>query len=298
MTRRTQGIVFGVAGAVLAVTVGLWLTRRVEMTADLAVATRGPLRVTLDADARTRVVHRVMLSAPVAGRLLATTRAAGEAVARGEPVFTIVAGATAGARRRGTRVQVRAPLTGRVLRVLEAHERLVSKGTPLMEVGNPRDLEVVARVPGKNAADLRTGTPILVRAENSETRLLGVVTSVDSAASPQAPGGDTLTVYGTFDSPPRGLGDGARVTVSFVLWEGADVVRIPVTALVAAKAGTRVFRVRGGRAQAVDVQVGHRGSAKAEIESGLAAGDTVVALPTRAMRSGVWVTGVVWGDGS
>ncbi len=298
MTRRTQGIVFGVTGAVLAVAVGLWLTRRVEMTADLAVATRGPLRVTLDADARTRVVHRVMLSAPVPGRLLATTRAAGETVTRGEPVFTIVAGATAGARQRGRRVQVRAPLTGRVLRVLEAHERLVSKGTPLMEVGDPRDLEVVARVPEKIAAELRTGTPILVRAENSETRLPGTVTSVDSAASPQAPSGDTFTVYGTFDSPPRGLGDGARVTVSFVLWEGADVVRIPVTALVAAKAGTRVFRVRGGRAQAVDVKVGHRGSAKAEIESGLAAGDTVVALPTRAMRSGVWVTGVVWGDGS
>lgn len=298
MSRRTQGIVLGVTGAVLAVAVGLWLTRRVEMTADLAVATRGPLRVTLDIDGQTRVVHRVMLSAPVPGRLLATTRAAGEAVARGEPVFTIVAGATAGARQRGTRVQVRAPLAGRVLRVLEAHERLVSKGTPLMEVGDPRDLEVVARVPKEGAAELHAGTPILVRAENSETRLRATVTSVDSASSPPASAGGTVTVYGTFDSPPRGLGDGARVNMSFVLWEGTDVVRIPVTALVSVKAGSRVFRVRGGRAQAVDVEVGHRGSSKAEIESGLAAGDTVVALPSRAMRSGVWVTGVVWGDGS
>jgi multidrug efflux pump subunit AcrA (membrane-fusion protein) len=302
MTRRTGWVVLGVVGAAVAAAAGLWVTRRVEVAADLAVATRGPLQVTLEVDGRTRVRHPVTVTAPVSGRLLSTTRAAGDAVTRGEPLFTIVAGASAAARNRDVRVSVRAPISGRVLHVLERHERLVLVRTPLMEVGDPRDLEVVAVVPVSDTTPVRPGTRMLVRAENGETRRPAVVTQVDlspprtsSNAAGPAP---TLTVHGTLDAPPPNVGDGDRVNAFIVLWEGDDVLRIPRTALVAMKSGWRVYRVRGGRVEPVTVQVGHRGASEAEIVSGLAAGDTVVALPSTAIRRGVWVRGEVWGAGS
>jgi HlyD family secretion protein len=397
MTRKTRRILLGavvLAAAGLAV---LWWRRPAVVSADLAIATRGPLRVTLDEDGETRVLHHVTVSAPVSGRLLETTLEAGDSVGRGDPLFTIVSapldprtreqaqatlraaeagvsGATAavavaglavdeaqralsrarelhatgavsdrdlesaerlfdmrqreadmaaeqlraaeaeraGARAgvsganaatvpTGERVTVRAPLTGRVLRVFEEHERLVPAGTPLMDVGDPRDLEVVVDVLSSDAQGVHAGEPMLVRV-GVDSVLGAVVTRVEPAAftklSPLGVQEQRVNVHGWFTAPPRGMGDGFQVNVSIVLWEGANVLRVPASALVAADGGWRVFRVVRGRADPVTVQVGHRGTSEAEILSGLVAGDTVVGLPNDLLRKGVRVKGRVWGAGS
>lgn len=53
---------------------------------DVATVTRGPLRVTLDHEGKTRVRHRYMVSAPVAGRLLRIDLEPGTAVQAGQTV--------------------------------------------------------------------------------------------------------------------------------------------------------------------------------------------------------------------
>jgi HlyD family secretion protein len=250
--------------------------------------TRGSLRVTLDAAGQTRVRHRETVAAPASGRLLATTLEAGDAVRRGDPLFTLMAGRPDRARR----LFVRAPLTGRVLRVLEPHERLIAAGTPLIELGNPRDLEVVVQLPDSDTAQVHDSLAVLVSGENSERIFPARVVRTDAIP------GRGLSVTGEFAAAPDGFTDGSRVQASIVLWDGVDVLHIPRTALVQQRAGWQVFRVRGGRAQPVAVQVGHRGVTDAEIVSGLAAGDTVVSLPSAAIRKGTHVTGTVWNAGS
>lgn len=397
MTRKTRRVLIGVALAAVAVMAALWWTRPAVVSADLAIATRGPLRVTLDEDGETRVLHRVTVSSPVSGRLLETTLEAGDSVARGDPLFTIVSapldpraheqaqaalraaeagvaratsaaavaqlavdeaqralararelhatgavsdrdlesaqrlfdmrqresemaveqlraadaerasaqagvsGASAAVVPAGGRVTVRAPLTGRVLRVFEEHERLIPAGTPLMDVGDPHDLEVVVDVLSSDAQGVRAGDPMLVRA-GTDSALPAVVTRVEPAAftklSPLGVQEQRVNVHGLFVAPPRGMGDRFQVSVSIVLWEGASVLRVPASALVAADGGWRVFRVVRGRADPVAVQVGHRGTSEAEVLSGLAAGDTVVGLPNDLLRKGVRVKGRVWGAGS
>ncbi|MGH7669804.1 MAG: efflux RND transporter periplasmic adaptor subunit [Gemmatimonadaceae bacterium] len=293
-----RGVVVGAAAVAVAVLVGVWVLRPGTSTADLAVATRGPLQVTLDVDGVTRVRSRITVKAPVRGLLLSTRLEAGDAVRRGDPLFTISTGRNPAALSAAGRVFVRAPLTGRVLRVREPHEQLVSRGTPLMDVGDPRDMEVIAHVPPANASDVRDGEPMQVRRQDVDTPLLAVVTRVDSgsAANPSEP--PPVDAHGAFTSTPRGLSDGARVTVSIVLWSGADVVRVPRTALVAVKGGWEVFRVTAGRARPVVVTVGHRGASDAEVVSGLTEGDTVVALPDEHVRAGTRMTGEVWAGGS
>lgn len=286
MTETLRRIFVGLAAVAVVVAVVVWATRPGVATADLAVATRGPLRATLDVEGVTRVRNRVTVTAPVAGRLESTTLEAGDSIRRGDPLFTIVAGRNPSFVSGAGRVQVRAPLTGQVLRVIEEHERLVSARTPLMVVGDPRDVEVIASVPSANASEVQAGEPMLVRRVNSDTPHSAFVTRIDSGAAPQS-GAPPVSVHGEFRSSPGALGDGTHVTVSIVLWEGADVLRIPRTALVAVKGGWQVFRVQHGRARPVTVTVGHRGTSEAEVVSGLAEGDTVVALPTDQVRNGV-----------
>ncbi len=291
MSENVRRILIAVAAIAVVALVIVWVMRPGTATADLAVATRGPLRATLDVDGVTRVLHRVTVTAPVGGRLVSTTLEAGDAIRRGDPLFTIVAGRNPSSVSGAGRVHVRSPLTGRVLRVLEEHERLVTAHTPLMIVGDPRDVEVIASVPGAEAAQVQVGQEMLVRRVNSETPHSADVTRVDSGAA-------SASVHGEFRESPGALGDGAHVSVSIVLWQGADVLRIPRTALVAVKGGWQVFRVERGRARPVSVTVGHRGTSEAEVVSGLAEGDTVVALPTDQVRAGVWIKGVVYGPGS
>ncbi len=297
MTEKLRRILVIVGVVAVAVLLVVWIMRPGTATADLAIVTRGPLQATLDVDGVTRVRHPITVRAPVSGRLLSTTLEAGEPIRRGDPLFTIVAGRNPSSVSGAGRVHVRAPLTGRVLRVLEEHERLVTARTPLMVVGDPRDVEVIASVPAANASEVQAGQQMLVRRVNSETPHSAFVTRIDSGAAP-ASGAPPVPVYGEFRSSPGALGDGAHVAVAIVLWEGTDVLRIPRTALVAAKGGWQVFRVQRGRARPVMVTVGHRGTSQAEVVSGLAEGDTVVALPTDQVRAGAWIKGVVYGAGS
>src|SRR6266542_3114267 len=61
--------------------------RAVEV--EVAAVTRGPLRVTLDEEGRTRVRERFLVTAPVSGRVGRILREPGDRVTRNEIVATI-----------------------------------------------------------------------------------------------------------------------------------------------------------------------------------------------------------------
>src|SRR5690606_1363407 len=68
------------------------------------------------------------------------------------------AGAEGGAAR-----AVRAPVGGTVLRVVQESETVVSPGMPIMEIGDPRDLEIVAEFLSSEAARVAEGAPASIR---------------------------------------------------------------------------------------------------------------------------------------
>ena len=67
----------------------------------------------------------------------------------------------------------------------------------------------------------------------------------------------------------QALGDGFGVEVEIRTWSEPDVVQIPTSALFREGEAWDVFVAQGGRARARRVQVGHRGSLRSEIASGL-----------------------------
>jgi len=86
---RRKRIVAWVVG--LAV-VGLiaWALRPRPVAADFAAVERGPLRVTVDEEGETRVRHRYMVSAPVAGRVLRIELEPGDDVRANDTVVAIL----------------------------------------------------------------------------------------------------------------------------------------------------------------------------------------------------------------
>jgi HlyD family secretion protein len=189
---------------------------------------------------------------------------------------------------------ITAPSGGRVLRLYEDCERVVTAGAPIMEVGDPAELEVVVDVLSSDAARLREGAAALLFASPDADTVAGRIHRIEPSAftklSPLGVEEQRVNVIIRFEESGMTLGDRYRVDAALVVWEAADVVRVPVSALVRAGDGWAVFVVDDGRASLRGIELGQRGRRAAEVRSGLEAGEVVVLYPSDDVDDGVRVT--------
>lgn len=361
---------------------------------ETAQAIRGPLRVTVDEEGETRVRHRYILNAPVAGRLERIALDEGDAVTAGQVVVrldpapldprgreqaearlasaqaakreadarvTHERAALAEARRQlaraerlgaekiipaeeldasrtavrtaesdleaalfhakaaiydiesaraallestpggsasGKAIQLSSPVEGSVLRVCQECEKVVPAGAELLELGDPRDLEVVVDVLSSDAVKIQPGAPMLLDAgaglesggqDELRARVRVIEPSGFTKVSPLGVEEQRVNVVGDFVDPPGRLGDRYRVEVRIVLWEAQDVLKIPAGALFRTPEGWAVFTVENNRARLRAVEIGHRNPDEAEVLKGLEPGAAVVVHPSDAVTDGVRV---------
>ncbi|MFN7552396.1 MAG: efflux RND transporter periplasmic adaptor subunit, partial [Pseudomonadota bacterium] len=161
-------------------------------------------------------------------------------------------------------------------------------------LGDPRAIEVEVEALSTDAVRLRAGQSARVLRWGGEGALVARVQRVE-------PGGFTkvsalgveeqrVRVILDFDEPAErraALGDGYRVEVEFVAWQADDVLQVPAPALFRLDGRWHVFVVDRGRARIRAVEIGERGAEAAQVLSGLAAGERVVAYPDERVREGV-----------
>lgn len=192
---------------------------------------------------------------------------------------------------------LRAPVAGRVLKVVQASEGAVALGAPLLELGDTTRLEVVAELLTADALRAVPGSRVRIERWGGDGLLEGRVRRVEPAAFTKvsALGVEEQRVRVLIDltSPPeqwRALGDGFRVGVRIVTRAMDKVTKVPVSAVFPRPEGDfAVFVLDGGRARATPVKLGARNGHEAWIESGVAAGATVIVYPPAATRDGLRV---------
>lgn len=200
-------------------------------------------------------------------------------------------------------IAVRSPAGGRVLRVPERSERVVAAGTALVEIGDPRSLEVVIDVLSSDAATVHPGDRVrlaewsgVVDMEASN-RLGGRVREIEPSGFTKVSAlgveEQRVNVIVDLDASPPIIGDGFRVEASIIVWSAPDVVSVPRSALLQAKgSGPGVwsaFIVREGKAETRAVRIGHVGGAAAEVLTGVGPGDEVIVFPSDQLRDGARV---------
>ncbi len=193
-------------------------------------------------------------------------------------------------------VPVMSPINGVVLKLLVESEQVVAAGTPLIEIGDPKDMEVVVHLLSSDAVEIKPGAPATLTDWGGDGALNAHVRRIDPAAYTKvsALGVEEQRVDATLDiADPyekwRGLGHEYRVMAHIRTWKGGDVIQVPVGALFRRGADWNVFRVVDGKATLTKVLLGHRNSHFAEVLSGLGAGDTVVLHPSDQVKDGVSV---------
>jgi multidrug efflux pump subunit AcrA (membrane-fusion protein) len=299
--KRRRWKLAATAAALLALTglVAVPILRPSPLRVETARAARGPMRVTIDAEGKTRVRDLFTVTAPVTGLLKRIELRRGDPLRTGATV-AIIEPAPLSAMPQSYQAQaylpqsavVRAPASGRVLRVLEESERVVAAGTPLLELSNTSQVEVVADVLSTDAVKLRSGTPVLVEdwggSEPLRARVRLVEPSAFTKVSALGVEEQRVNVVADFTDAFVPLGDGYRVEARFIIWEG-EALKVPSGALFRRRDAWSVFLVEGGRAACREVGAGQRNESEVEITSGLSEGDRVLLHPPNDLEDGARV---------
>jgi HlyD family secretion protein len=190
-------------------------------------------------------------------------------------------------------VEIRSPIDGRVLRVFQESAAMVTAGTQLVEVGDPADLELEIDVLSQDAVGIRPGAMVIVDDWGGDAPLLGTVRVVEPSGftkiSALGVEEQRVNVIADLNESPTqraALGDGYRVEARIVVWEGRDVLKVPVSALFRRQGEWAVFRVDGRRAVLQAVEIGRQGNLEAAVLGGLNGGDRVIVYPSDKIRDG------------
>ncbi len=197
----------------------------------------------------------------------------------------------------GEKVLIKSPVSGHVLKVNHESEGVVQAGEPLVEIGDPKMLEIEVDVLSADAVRISPGTPVLFERWGGKEPLKGKVRVVEPTGftkiSALGVEEQRVLVISDIISPMEEwtqLGDGYRVEAGFILWEEDDVLQVPSSALFRYEDGWAVFVMKNKKALLRKVELGRRNGLNAQVISGLIEGDTVITHPDSSIEDGTGVT--------
>ena len=195
----------------------------------------------------------------------------------------------------GRAADIVAPVSGVILKRLRESESVVPVGEPLLEIGEPSRIEIVADFLSTDAVRISPGAAVLIEGWGGSDPLKGRVRRVEPAGfmkvSALGVEEQRVNVLIDFDdiSAASRLGDGYRVEVRVIVWQGDDVVKVPVGGLFRRGSDWAAFSIEGEQVKLQPVELGQRNDVDAQVVKGLSAGQTVVLHPPDTLTDGARV---------
>lgn len=194
------------------------------------------------------------------------------------------------ARRMRTLATLRSPIEGVVTRLTATLGANVDGTAALVEVADPRFIDIVLNVSAAEAAQLTIGAPVTLTsgaAEGADTLGTGVVTTIAGAIDSVS---RTVAVRVGAPKTVRALRIGESVNGRITLEQRVDAVLVPSAAVVPDGDEYRVYVVdSAGVAHARTVEVGARRDGRIEITSGLKAAERIVTDGAYQVDDGVHI---------
>lgn len=183
---------------------------------------------------------------------------------------------------------IKAPFAGVVAERAVSPGDIVSPGSPMFTVIDPKSLRVAASVPASALADVRVGSPVVFTVNGSDRVLEGRVLRVSPVVDPQT---KQVLLLASVPSSAGGLVAGLFVEGRVASQKRVGVL-LPENAIDQTGIAPTVMRLKGGKVEKVDVQLGVRDDALAalEVTTGIASGDTVLLGAARGISVGTMIT--------
>lgn len=195
------------------------------------------------------------------------------------------------------RWNITAPVPGVVLKVVQESETVVQSGATLLEIGDPRDLEIVTDVLSVDAVEIRPGADVVIEHWGGPGVLAGRVRRIEPAAftkiSTLGVEEQRVNVLIDVQSPREqwvGLGDGYQVDTRITVFTRDDIEIIPAGALFRRGDNWNVYVVADGHAQLRTIDLERRSGRFAAIRKGLTQGERVIVYPSDQISPGVRIS--------
>lgn len=194
-----------------------------------------------------------------------------------------------------TKAEVKSPIAGVVIETYIEDKRALVAGTPLLKLGDTNSIEIECDVLSEEIGRVKPDDPV----EISGKALLGK-TVMGKVKRIYPAGFKKISALGIeqqrvqtiieFDNAGVRLRPGTSVDVKIVVAENKNVLAVPERATFRSGDGWAVFTVKGGKAVLTTVTIGLKNDEWAEITSGLADGDVIVAEPKNELQDGARVS--------
>ncbi|MDG2221677.1 MAG: efflux RND transporter periplasmic adaptor subunit [Rubripirellula sp.] len=188
---------------------------------------------------------------------------------------------------------IQAPIDGRILRIYQESTAVVRAGEPLLEIGDPKDLEIIADVLSRDAVRISPGDAVELKHWGGDYTLTGRVRLVEPSGFTKTSAlgveEQRVNVIIDLENPPEErlqLGDGFRVDCEVVVWRQADVLQIPTSAMFRVEGAWHVFAITDGIAKRTPIVVGQNNGRMAQIIEGLEEGMPVIVHPSDKLDDG------------
>lgn len=193
-------------------------------------------------------------------------------------------------------IHVYSPVDGRVLKIIAESEQVVQPGAPLLEIGDPRDLEIAVDFLSRDAVRIKPGDAARIESWGGDQILPAKVRRIEPTGFTKVSAlgieEQRVKVILDFTGPPsewQQLGHGYRVIARVVIWHSNDALQVPLSALFREGDNWAVFVAANGRAQRRLVSIGERNLHAARVLEGLKLGEQVILHPSDRVHDGVRV---------
>ncbi len=187
------------------------------------------------------------------------------------------------------------PVSGQVLQVFHESEGVVQAGTLLVEIGDPKDLQIEVDLLSSDAVRVEEGQRVDISNWGGQGILEGIVERTEpygfKKVSALGIDEQRVNVIVGLASPTeqwRRLGHGYQLDARIIIWEG-EVLQLPLTALFRKEGRWAIFVAKDGVAELRFVEIGRRNDFDVEITGNLEKGELVVIYPGDQIADGVAV---------
>ena len=180
--------------------------------------------------------------------------------------------------------EIYAPFSGQIGLRYVSPGAYVSQGQILAKLVQTDPIKIEFGVPQRYAGFIKEGMEINFKMDGSDSTFVAKIYAYEARIDAAT---RTLNVRARCENSQGLLIPGAFAEVNLVLADLTDALMIPTSAVVPQIRGQKVFIMKNGVAQSVDVESGIRTETEIQITKGLAKGDTLITTALLALKDGM-----------
>ncbi|EKQ53615.1 MULTISPECIES: efflux RND transporter periplasmic adaptor subunit [unclassified Clostridium] len=178
---------------------------------------------------------------------------------------------------------IKAPISGIISNKNLNIGQMASSGASLATVNDISSVYATIQVPQEKISIVKTGQAATLTVDGSDQNYNGIVQYIDGAADTTS---RVFNVKVKIDNSDKSLLPGIYGKVTLISDQNAEVLTVPVNALVGNEGNYSVFINDNGKAKKTKVTIGETSDNNVEVTSGVKSGDQIICTNTSTLQDG------------